>query len=75
MSEPIGEQASFELRHWDGDPHISPEICRDCGLDGSDCRCPAPITTRENHLTECYMRQFPQDEGVYCTCLDWSPEA
>lgn len=26
------------------------------------------------HFTECYMNMYPDDEGVYCTCLDWSPD-
>lgn len=26
-----------------------------------------------SHLTECFLAMFPDDEGAYCTCKDWSP--
>lgn len=29
---------------------------------------------RSRHLSDCYLLNYPNDEGVYCTCLDWSPE-
>lgn len=34
---------------------------------------PAP-PKKEEHFTECYLRMYPDDPGVYCTCMDWSPE-
>ena len=33
----------------------------------------APVR-REQHLSECYLANYPDDEGAHCTCLDWSPE-
>lgn len=26
------------------------------------------------HFSDCYLLNYPDDEGVYCTCLDWSPD-
>lgn len=29
--------------------------------------------TLADHLTECWLRMFPDDKGARCTCEDYAP--